>query len=163
MFDLDETIPHFQVINRKYYLGELLQNATTTELLQFKKKVEVHQKNSKFIQDIYRMSVHDTIIKAINFELRKRSKLYPIYKSILPIRIKLVSWFSGVDLQEHTYCGPLYVKRQQRKTIFHITMSELASALKKFWLGHYKFLIKTSLAIIGLIIAAIGLYLKITE
>ena len=102
------------------------------------------------------MSVHDTIIAAINFALLKRSKWFYIYKLLLPIRTKLVSWFSGIDIKDHPYCGALYVKRQQRKTIFHITMSELAAALKKFWLAHWKFIITPAIAIIGLYLGATG-------
>jgi hypothetical protein len=93
------------------------------------------------------MSVHDTIIAAINFELLKRSKWYPIYKFILPVRKMLVSWFSGIDIQEHPYCGVLYVKRQNRKSLFHITMSELILVLKKFWLTHWKWIIGTIIAL----------------
>jgi hypothetical protein len=164
MFNLDEIIPFFGNINRKHYLGELLRNASTTELHQFKKEVKTHQRKSKFIQDLMPgMSRHDTIIAAINYSLLKRSKWYRIYKTLFPLRKKLVSWFSGIDLKEHPYCGVLYVKRQNRKTFLHITVSELILILKKFWLLNWQFLIRTAIAIIGVIIATIVLYLKITE
>lgn len=122
MFNLDEIIPLFGSMNRKHYLGELLWNAATAELHKFKKEVKAHQKKSKFIQDLHyipEMSVHDTIIAAINYTLLKRSKWYNIYRILLPIRKKLVSWFSGIDLKEHPYCGALYVKRQNRKSFLH--------------------------------------------
>ena len=144
MFNLDEIIPYFDRVNRKHYLGELLWKASTAELHQFKQEVKAHQKKSKFIQDLHYMpgmSVHNSIIAAINFELLKRSKWYRLYKTLLPIRRKLVSWFSGIDIQEHPYCGTLYVKRQNRKSIFHITMTELALTLKRFWLSHWQWII----------------------
>lgn len=144
MFNLDDIIPHFQIVNRKHYLGELLWNASSNELYKFKKEVKAHQKKSKFIQDLHYMpgmSMHNTIIAAINFALLKRSKLYPLYKLILPVRKRLVSWFSGIDIQEHPYCGALYVKRKNRETIFHITMTELALTLKRFWLSHWQWII----------------------
>ena len=153
MFNLDEIIPHFGNINRKHYLGKLLHDASSPELHRFKKEVKAHQKQSKFIQDLMPgMSVHDTIIAAINYSLLQRSKWYPVYKILLPLRIKLVSWFSGVDLKEHPYCGLLYVKRQNKKTFLHITMTELALMLKKFWLSHFKWIIMASIAFAGLIV-----------
>lgn len=165
MFNLNNIIPVFDQVNRKHYLGELLREATVPELKEFKAKVKDHRKQSQFIQDLHYMpgmSVHDTIIKAINFELLKRSKLYPLYKITLPFRTKIVSWISGLDIQEHTYCGVLYVKRQNRKTFLHITMNESARILGKFWLQHWQFLIKTIMTIIGMAIAIVGIYLRFT-
>lgn len=159
MFNLDEIIPLFGDINRKHYLDKLLCNASTFELHQFKKEVKAHQRKSKFIQDIHympRMSVHDTIIAAINYSLLKRSKWYRIYKTLLTLRKKLVSWFSGIDIQEHPYCGVLYVKRQHRKIFLHITHAELQHILKNFWLSHWKFIITTIIAVIGLYLGATG-------
>jgi len=153
------------VVNRKHYLGELLWNASVPELHQFKRKVRAHQKKSKFIQDLHYMpgmSVHDSIVAAINFALLKRSKWYRIYKVLLPIRTKLVSWFSGIDIKEHPYCGPLYVKRQKRKTIFHITMSEIALGLRNFWLTHFKWIIGTFIAI-GTLVFTILKYFAVTK
>ncbi|MDL1988887.1 MAG: hypothetical protein LWX08_14825 [Deltaproteobacteria bacterium] len=160
MFNLDEIIPHFDRINRKHYLGELLAEASTSELHQFKKEVKAHQRKSKFIQDLHympKMSVHDTIIATINYLLLKRSKWFCIYKALLPLRKKLVSWFSGVDLKEHPYCGVLYVKRQNRKSFLHITMPELILILKKFWLLHWKWIIGIT---VPSILAIIGLYIE---
>ena len=163
MFNLDEIIHHFGNINRKYYLGELLRNASTDKLHKFKKEVKAHQSKSIFIQDIMPgMSVHDTIVAAINFELLKRSSWYRIYKALITIRKKLVSWFSGVDLKEHPYCGLLYTPRQNRKTIFHITMTELVLVLKRFWLLHFKFIIGTLIAI-GMLIVSILKYIAVTK
>lgn len=159
MFNLDQIIPIFDSVNRKHYLGELLWNASTPELYKFKKKVKSHQKKSKFIQDLHympSMSRHDAIVAAINFELLKRSKWYRIYKLSLPVGKRIVSWFSGIDIQEHPYFGVLYVKRQNRKTIFHITMTELALKLKTFWLAHWKWIIGT---IVPIILTMIGLYI----
>ncbi len=159
MFNLDEIIPHFDRVNRKHYLGELLWNASTPELNQFKRKVKAHQKKSPFIQDLHYipgMSVHDTIIAAVNFELLKRSKWYPIYKFTLPSRKKVVSWFSGVDIQEHPYCGALYVPRQNRKSFVHLTQREVMQILKAFWLSHWKWIVGTTLTTL---LSIIGLYL----
>lgn len=164
MFNLDKIIPHFDRVNRKHYLGELLWNAPTHELHKFKKEVRSHQKKSKFIQDLHYMpgmSRHDAIIAAINYELLKRSNWYFFYKIIFPIRKILVSWFSGIDLKEHPYCGLLYVKRQNRKTFLHITGTELILILKTFWLSHWKWIIGITvpsiLTIIGLYIAYLAL------
>ncbi len=155
IFDLDDVLPHFQNVNRAHYLGERLQNASSVELHKFKKEVSAHKKKSKFVQDIMPgMSQHDTIIAAINFELLKRSEWYPIYKLILPLRVKVVSWFSGVDIQEHPYCGVLYVKRQNRKSLLQMTVSDLTLMLKTFWFGNWRWLIKIIISL-GVLIVAI--------
>ena len=150
IFDLDNILPHFAEIPRSQYLGEPLQNASTPELREFKKVVKIHQKNSKFIPDLRympNMSAHDTIITAINHALFKRSKWYPFYKFILPMRTRLVSWFSGVDIQEHPYCGTLYVKRQNRKTFLHLTHTKLFAIIGKFLLKNWQYLITTVIAL----------------
>jgi len=165
MFNLDEIIHYFQVVNSKHYLGELLWNASTADLHKFKKEVKAHQKKSPFIQDLHYMpgmSVHDTIIAAINFALLKRLKWYSIYKFILPVRKRFVSWFSGKDLKEHPYCGALKVPRQNRKTIFHITITELVLVLKRFWLLHFKFIIGTLIAL-GMLIVSVLKYIAVTK
>ena len=159
MFNLDEILPYFQKVNRRHYLGELLWEASSNDLRQFKKLVKKHRKKSPFVQDLHYMpglSQHDVIIKAIDFALFKRSKFYPIYKAILPLRKKVVRLFSGIDIQEHPYCGALYVKRQNRKTFLHITMSEAANTLKGFWLSHWQWIIVTMLTTF---ISLIGLYI----
>ena len=164
MFNLNNIIPVFDQVNRKHYLGELFWEATVPELKAFKNKVKAHRKQSQFVQDLHYMpgmSVHDTIIKAINFELLKRSKWYPLYKIMLPLRIKIVSLFSGLDIQEHPYCGILYVKRKNRKTFFHITMSETLTILRVFWVEEWKFIIKTTIAAIVLVLAAATLYFRV--
>jgi len=165
MFDLNDILPVFDQVNRKHYLGELFWKATIPELKAFKIKVKAHKKQSQFVQDLHYMpgmSTHDTIIKAIDFELLKRSKLYSVHKITLPLRKKIVSVLHGVDIQEHPYCGTLYVKRQNRKTFLHITMKELTKILIKFWVGHWQFLIKTIIAVAVLILATITLYFRFT-
>ena len=164
MFKLDEILPYFQRVNRRHYLGELLWRASSKDLRKFKKTVKKHRKKSPFVQDLHympRLSQQDVIIKAINFALFKRSVFYPAYKLILPLRKKVVSIFSGVDIQEHPYCGVLYVKRQNRKTFLRLTMNEIILVTKMFWLKHWQFLIKTSVAIAVLVLAAITLYFRI--
>lgn len=153
MFNLDEILPCFQKINRRNYLGKLLWEASSKDLRKFKKSVKKHREKSPFVQDLHYMpglSQHDVIIKAIDFALFKRSRFYPLHKIIIPLRIIVVSLFSGIDIKEHPYCGVLYVERQHRKTFLHITMTELAIILKDFWLSHFKFIITTAIAIVGL-------------
>ena len=162
MFDLDSIILHFGVINLKYYLGELPQKASKSELRNFKKKVKLHQKKSKFIQAFHYVpsfSVHDVIISAINYELLKRSIWYYPYKLLLPIRKKLISWFSGIDLKEHPYCGTLYVPRQNRKIIFHIKHQELIKWLSSFWCNNWANILITASAV-GVLILAIINYIQ---
>lgn len=158
MFDLYQFISSFDSANREHYFGELIRKAETQKLYEFKDKVKAHRKKSRFIQDLHYMpgmSVHDSIISAIDFELLKRSKWYQLYRLTLPFRKKVVSWFSGIDIEEHPYCGALYRKRQNKKTFLHITGKELLQTLKSFWLEHWKWILTT-------IVAIIGIYLKFT-
>lgn len=154
IFDLDNILPHFANIPRSHYLGELLWNASTPELREFKKVVKAHQKNSKFIPDSAfkpNGSAHDTIIAAINFSLSKRSNLYNVCNALFPIK-KFTFWFAGFSLEKHPNHGVRYKHRNRKILLF----------TKRFWLSHWQFLIKTAIAIIGLAVVIVGLYLKLT-
>ncbi len=152
MFNLDQIIPIFDSVNRQHYLGELLWNASTPELHKFKKEVISHQKKSKFIPDSAfkpNGSAHDTIIAAINFNLLKRTNLYNICTALFPIK-KLIFWFAGFSLEKHPYHGVRYKHRNRR----------ILLSIKRFWLSHFKWIIGTLIALVGLILMILNYYAK---
>ncbi len=113
LFDVGFVAEHFQVCNLAFELGKL-RSASPEVLRRQRAAIVAHQKGHARRQafaDAPGISAHDALIRAVDFELLKRSRLFPLWRALFPVRRVLARWLRGANLIQHEYFGALPVPR----------------------------------------------------
>ncbi|MGR3302515.1 MAG: hypothetical protein ACUZ8I_08440 [Candidatus Scalindua sp.] len=110
MFDINSAIYSFPAGRLDIYLDEI-KEASKDELHKLKKEIINHSKTNKQHQtfsDVKNYSTHKALISAINYELRRRSKiLFKFYMATFPIRKWLANIRNGSTLIQNEHYGTL--------------------------------------------------------
>lgn len=155
LFDIEFVTKSFSTCRLRHYL-ELLVNASTQDLRQFRKKVQAHAKQSHTslaFSNTPWLTCHEAIVAAIDQQLLRRSPLrFKLWSLVLPARKFLVAKFSGMDLETHEFFGAVYSTPRHRRSVWHMPHKEIAAVLGRFIAEHQSALVA---AVLSVIVAAI--------
>lgn len=149
IFDISFITEKFQVTNIGHYL-DLLKKASNNELKQFRKQVKRHQKENKqhiAFNNVPSLTTHQAIIKAIDYELLKRSWRNKIFSLVFPFRKWVVDLFTELELTKNDTFGVMYSSPKCPKGGMRITHKDIYKVLKVFWLNHWRFIVTTIIAV----------------
>ncbi len=167
MFDIDAFIYIWSGGKPGNYL-KLLKAASKEELLEFRKKVKAHKKQSQKIKFGSRVTEHgvekfcihnDILLRAIRWELIKRSKWKKFfYDRTIPFRQYIGGLWYGADLKETEYLGFVLSYREEGKTKLEyyglkICLIDVAKAIWRYWVEHHWQIIMALITLLGIYVA----------
>lgn len=150
-FDIQFVTSSFSSCNLLFYL-DLIRSAKKSELRELRTAVKQHAKTvqpNQAFADIPNFSTHQAIVKAINYELRRRTPLGIVEYAVFPIRRFIVQTFSGMKLKLDDRFGVIYSKPTHRSSVMHTTHKEIAASAWGFIEKHEKALITMVLGLLS--------------
>lgn len=123
--NLDFYLTHWGSANLTPLL-DYIRKASKAELRDLQRRIQVHAKERGerwhiVYVDTDQRSSHSLALAVVSWELRKRSKLSTwLHNTIFPIRKWWTGFWSGKDLKQTDDFGPLPIKREKGKTLFHM-------------------------------------------
>jgi len=153
MFDIDKFLHIYHVGNLSHYFRKI-KEADSKSLKEFKRNVTKHRKKSRKIQafsDLKNYTVHDLLISVINSELRRRSPYFKVYKALIPLCRWIVLKTGSKEITFTNESGLPSFCTGLNINFFFAPFKMVYSTLCNFWLRHWKFVITTIIAILGLI------------
>ena len=100
LFDIGFITEHFGTTNLGHYI-EIIRSTSPDALRQFRAQIVEHRKGRVLraaFADVPGVSAHDALIKAVGYELLRRSPWFAPWRRVFPLRRRLASLLRGVDL-----------------------------------------------------------------